>query len=684
MGCVSSKQARSHSPLPHNSSSLTATATTTSAVIINGDITDQNSHHVKAGFAPLEKIKEEPEREKKEESVIQRSFSNSNKKANSEKKANFSIKFGRLTEGEQLAAGWPVWLTAVASEAIDGWMPLKSDAFQRLEKIGQGTYSSVYRARDVETGNMVALKKVKFDNFQPDSVRFMAREITILRKLDHQNIMKLLGIVTSRLSCCIYLVFEYMEHDLSGLLSCPDIKFTDSQIKCFMQQLLSGLEHCHSQGIMHRDIKASNVLVNNEGILKIADFGLANFLSARHKQPLTSRVVTLWYRPPELLLGSTNYGLTVDLWSTGCVFAELFFGRPLLKGRTEVEQLHKIFKLCGSPSDDYWKKSKLPLATIFKPQHPYESALRDRCKELPKTAVNLIEALLSIDPHKRGTASSALGSEYFNTKPNACAPSSLPKYPPNKEIDAKFREEARRKRAGSTVAGSGASRNSRKLQKALQESSNLGIVVSTEEAEANIHNGRRNNGASVQISKGKGATVARISMKPSYDTVSDTSQTTEESQGESIRSVPAQMTASSGTAWPRMRKHDSAATRPHPPANSRNQKLIAFDPSSILQAADTLNLNMPGNNDFSSRITTEAISRNNDAKHSLHRQYTHHEQRDSFGSSDIHQSLELSEDYYGRQRRVVFSGPLIHQRSDAKKDIQMDQDGRRSRFYKDL
>lgn len=162
------------------------------------------------------------------------------------------------------------------------------------------------------------------------------------------------------------------------------------------------------------------------------------------------------------------------------------------------------------------------------------------------------------------------------------------------------------------------------------------------EAEANIHNGRRNNGASVQISKGKGATVARISMKPSYDTVSDTSQTTEESQGESIRSVPAQMTASSGTAWPRMRKHDSAATRPHPPANSRNQKLIAFDPSSILQAADTFNLNMPGNNDFSGRITTAAISRNNDAN-SLHRQYTHHEQRDSFGSSDIHQSLELSE-----------------------------------------
>ncbi|XP_049396929.1 cyclin-dependent kinase C-2 C-like [Solanum stenotomum] len=678
MGCVSSKQARAHSPPPRRNSSLTT------PVIINTDITEHNVHHVKAGFAPLEKIKEEPEKEKKTESLIQRSSSNSkaSKKGNSDKKANFSIKFGRLNEGEHLAAGWPVWLTAIASEAIEGWMPLKSDAFQKLEKIGQGTYSSVYRARDVETGKMVALKKVKFDNFQPESVRFMAREITVLRKLDHPNVMKLLGIVTSRLSCCIYLVFEYMEHDLSGLLSCPDVKFTDSQIKCYMQQLLSGLEHCHSRGIMHRDIKASNVLVNNKGILKIADFGLANFLSARHKQPLTSRVVTLWYRPPELLLGSTSYGLTVDLWSAGCVFAELFFGRPFLKGRTEVEQLHKIFKLCGSPSEDYWKKSRLPLATIFKPQHPYESVLRDRCKELPKTAVNLIETLLSIDPHKRGAASSALDSVYFNTKPYACTPSSLPKYPPNKEIDAKFREEARRKRASSTVRASGASRNSRKVQKSLQESRNFGIV-STEDAEANIHNGHRNIGGSGHISKGKGATVARISMKPSYDTVSEASQTTEESQGESIRSVPAQ-TASSGTAWAKMRTQDSAASRPHPQANSKSQKLIAFDTSSVLHSADTLDLNMPGNNDFSSRINNEARGCNNDAKHSISRQYTHHEQRDSFGSSDIHQSQEISEDYNGRQRRVVFSGPLIHQRSDPNQDYQTHQDGRRSRFYKDL
>lgn len=187
---------------------------------------------------------------------------------------------------------------------------------------------------------MMALKKVRFDNFQPESVRFMAREISILRRLDHQNVMKLEGIITSRLSCNIYLVFEYMEHDLAGLISSPDIRFTESQIKCYMRQLLKGIEHCHSRGILHRDIKTSNILVDNNGRLKIADFGLANFAASR--QPLTSRVVTLWYRPPELLLGSSNYGTNVDMWSVGCVFAELFIGRPILKGRTEVIRIQNL------------------------------------------------------------------------------------------------------------------------------------------------------------------------------------------------------------------------------------------------------------------------------------------------------------------------------------------------------
>ncbi|XP_054812321.1 probable serine/threonine-protein kinase At1g54610 [Prosopis cineraria] len=354
----------------------------------------------------------------------------------------------KATEGEQVAAGWPSWLAAVAGEAIKGWLPRRADSFEKLDKIGQGTYSNVYRARDLEQKKIVALKKVRFDNLEPESVRFMAREIHILRRLDHPNVIKLEGLVTSRMSCSLYLVFEYMEHDLAGLASHPGLKFTEAQVKCYMQQLLCGLDHCHSCGVLHRDIKGSNLLIDNNGILKIADFGLASFYNPNQIQPLTSRVVTLWYRPPELLLGATYYGAAVDLWSTGCILAELYAGKPIMPGRTEVEQLHKIFKLCGSPSEDYWRKSKLPHATIFKPQQPYRRCVADTFKEFPAPALALMETLLSIDPADRGTAASALKSEFFTTKPLPCDPSSLPKYPPSKEFDAKARdEEARRQGA---------------------------------------------------------------------------------------------------------------------------------------------------------------------------------------------------------------------------------------------
>ncbi|ONI12747.1 hypothetical protein PRUPE_4G181100 [Prunus persica] len=354
----------------------------------------------------------------------------------------------KAVEGEQVAAGWPTWLAAVAGEAIKGWVPRRADSFEKLDKIGQGTYSNVYRARDLDQKKIVALKKVRFDNLEPESVRFMAREIHILRRLDHPNVIKLEGLVTSRMSCSLYLVFEYMEHDLAGLASHPGLKFTEAQVKCYMQQLLCGLEHCHSRGVLHRDIKGSNLLIDNNGMLKIADFGLASFFDPHQNQPLTSRVVTLWYRPPELLLGATYYGTAVDLWSTGCILAELYSGKPIMPGRTEVEQLHKIFKLCGSPSEDYWRKSKLPHATIFKPQQPYRRCVAETFKDFPAPALALMEILLSIDPADRGSAACALKSEFFTTKPLPCDPSSLPKYPPSKEFDAKVRdEEARRQGA---------------------------------------------------------------------------------------------------------------------------------------------------------------------------------------------------------------------------------------------
>ncbi|KAL2244118.1 UNVERIFIED_CONTAM: putative serine/threonine-protein kinase [Sesamum indicum] len=349
--------------------------------------------------------------------------------------------------GEQVAAGWPSWLSAVAGEAINGWTPRRADSFEKIDK-ARGTYSNVYKARDAITGKIVALKKVRFDNLEPESVRFMAREILILRRLDHPNVVKLQGLVTSRMSCSLYLVFDYMEHDLAGLASSPGIKFTEPQVKCYMHQLLSGLEHCHNRHVLHRDIKGSNLLIDDGGVLKIADFGLASTFDPNNRQPMTSRVVTLWYRPPELLLGATEYGVGVDLWSAGCILAELFAGKPIMTGRTEVEQLHRIFKLCGSPSEEYWKKSRLPHATIFKPQQSYKRCIKETFKDFPPSALSLIDTLLAIDPSERQTATAALKSEFFTTKPYACDPSSLPKYPPSKEMDAKRRdEEARRLRA---------------------------------------------------------------------------------------------------------------------------------------------------------------------------------------------------------------------------------------------
>ncbi|CAA6662072.1 unnamed protein product [Spirodela intermedia] len=323
-------------------------------------------------------------------------------------------------QGEQVAAGWPGWLAEVAGEAIKGWIPRRADTFQKLDKIGQGTYSNVYKARDTFNGKIVALKKVRFDNLERESVRFMAREILILRRLDHPNVVKLEGLVTSRMSCSLYLVFEYMEHDLAGLAATPGIKFTEPQVKCYMHQLLSGLEHCHRRGVLHRDIKGSNLLLDNSGVLKIADFGLASLFDPEHKQPMTSR----------LLLGATHYGVGVDLWSAGCILAELLAGKPIMPGRNEVEQLHRIFKLCGSPSEEYWKKSKLPHATIFKPQKPYKRCIAETFKDFHHLLL--------------------MAQQFFTTEPYACEPSSLPKYPPSKEMDAKIRdEEARRVRAPS-------------------------------------------------------------------------------------------------------------------------------------------------------------------------------------------------------------------------------------------
>ncbi|MED6118267.1 hypothetical protein PIB30_000888 [Stylosanthes scabra] len=236
----------------------------------------------------------------------------------------------------EMVDGWPKWLVDnVPAQVFAGLVPRSAESYKMIDKVGQGTYSNVYKALDRETREIVALKKVRFNTSEPESIKFMAREIMILQRLDHPNVLKLKGLATSRMQYSIYLVFEFMQTDLTRIISHSEERLTEPQVKCYMQQLLSGLQHCHERGILHRDIKGSNLLIDKHGMLKIADFGLANYYSPNREHPLTSRVVTLWYRAPELLLGATDYGVGIDLWSAGCLLAEMLTGIPLMPGRTE-------------------------------------------------------------------------------------------------------------------------------------------------------------------------------------------------------------------------------------------------------------------------------------------------------------------------------------------------------------
>ncbi|KAG6470866.1 hypothetical protein ZIOFF_071946 [Zingiber officinale] len=665
MGCVASKNAVSATPVADSSGIL-------------------KNHRKRAGpiAASLRRHRTgegtengQPEREE-EKSRLE---SGENGKVSSDNTNLQSLRLRNLhkyIEGEQVAAGWPSWLSAVAGEAIQGWVPLKADSFEKLEKVGQGTYSSVFRARDLDTGKMVALKKVRFDNFEPESVRFMAREIKILRTLDHPNIMKLEGLIASRLSCSLYLVFEYMEHDLAGLSTSPDIVLSESQVKCYMYQLLSALEHCHSHGVIHRDIKGANLLVDNNGILKMADFGLANFCRPGRKYPLTSRVVTLWYRPPELLLGSTDYEATVDLWSVGCVFAEMFVGKPVLQGRTEVEQLHKIFRLCGSPPEEYWKKSKLPHATIFKPHRPYQSSLYGTFQNLPRTAVSLLETFLSVEPYKRGSASSALGSEvsmilYFRTMPLACEPSSLPKYSPTKEIDIKNREESRRRR----VAGrQEATRRPLKADRTLQQSGGLSKLVDSktdkqQNAEATEHNEQKD----PPRVDGESRLFVDLQSIPSIKKPDEGRHMKHNSEQDIVFSGPLQVSASNGFSWARRQREDDAHKKSHSRRNSKRNLSTARDPSGIENVKSKIECKGLQNGDhhagFKLHESQELV------KVAMLKRWAQLEHPGSFDASEAFPSQDFSEACYNgdpsslrhnflgfhNQDRVEFSGPLLSQ-----------------------
>ena len=294
-------------------------------------------------------------------------------------------------------------------------MKSKETKYIKTTKLGEGTYGVVYRAKDQKGQEIYALKRIRLQAEEEGIPSTAIREISLLKELNHVNIVKLYEVLHSPKK--LTLVFEYVEQDLKKILDTVkgkglDIKFT----KSFLYQLLRGVDHIHKYKVLHRDLKPQNLLINKDNILKIGDFGLARGYGIPVKN-YTHEVVTLWYRPPDVLLGNKTYGTTVDMWSIGCIFAEMVSGKPLFPGNSETDQLKKIFEIMGTPTENYASSLReLPEwgvgdnnFEVLKPK-----SFKELFPNLDTEGIDLLQKFLQLEPDKRISAEEALKHPFFD------------------------------------------------------------------------------------------------------------------------------------------------------------------------------------------------------------------------------------------------------------------------------
>ncbi|XP_078684843.1 uncharacterized protein LOC144918177 isoform X1 [Branchiostoma floridae x Branchiostoma belcheri] len=308
------------------------------------------------------------------------------------------------------------------------------EEFSCLNRIEEGTYGVVYRAKDKKTGEIVALKRLKMEKEKEGFPITSLREINTLLKAQHPNIVTVREIVVGSNMDKIYIVMDYVEHDLKSLMETMKQPFLVGETKTLLIQLLRAVQHLHDNWILHRDLKTSNLLLSHKGILKVGDFGLAREYGSPLK-PYTPIVVTLWYRAPELLLGVKEYSTHIDLWSVGCIFAEFLTMKPLWQGKSEIDQLNKIFKDLGTPSERIWPGyNELPaVKKCTFAEYPYNN-LRSRFGAyLSDLGFELLNKFLTYCPSKRITAEDALKHEFFRESPQPVDPSMFPTWPAKSE-----------------------------------------------------------------------------------------------------------------------------------------------------------------------------------------------------------------------------------------------------------